>query len=50
MGPTRGCIEAASIRTVAKLIRGSKSTTHTALGLPLATGAIARVGRALVLA
>jgi hypothetical protein len=44
-----GRLEAGSVRKIAKLIGGRKSTVHSTLGTLLATGAVGRVGRALVL-
>jgi hypothetical protein len=45
-----GRLEAASVRTVATLVGGSRTTVHAALGILLAAGAVARTGKALVLA
>jgi len=44
-----GRIEAGSVRKIAKLIGARKSTVHSTLAALLATGAVGRAGRALVL-
>jgi hypothetical protein len=44
-----GRIEAGSVRKVAGLIRGRRSTVHAALGMLVAAGTVVKVGRALTL-
>jgi DNA-binding IclR family transcriptional regulator len=44
-----GRLEAGSVRKIAKLIGARKSTVHSTLAALLATGAIGRVGKAIVL-
>jgi hypothetical protein len=45
-----GRLEAGSVRTIAQLVGGRKSTVHAALGMLIAAGAVAKAGKALVLA
>jgi hypothetical protein len=45
-----GRIEGGSVRKIAGLINGRRSTVHAALGMLLASGAVAKVGRAILLA
>jgi hypothetical protein len=45
-----GWVEQGSVRQIAGLIGGRKSTVHAALNVLLAGGVIAKAGRALVLA
>jgi hypothetical protein len=45
-----GRVEQGSVRRIAGLIGGRKSTVHTALNVLLAGGVVAKAGRALVLA
>jgi hypothetical protein len=44
-----GRLEAGSVRKIALLIGARKSTVHSTLGALLATGAVGRVGKAIVL-
>jgi hypothetical protein len=44
-----GKIEASSVRKIAGLIRGRRSTVHAALGMLLAAGTVVKAGRTLTL-